>query len=440
MRHRADIIIDNLNKKLLLAIQYACNTSGVQVPWDRVGEIVGPEISSGAVIQHLAKVRVKMVAEGLSVPPPLRRGGSGRTTIAPVTPKKHGVTKTPKTKPIKKKAKPQSEESEELEDWKNDDSDFEQPRAKRTKANTKRPNGRIIKKENSHDEDAGDDSNEDRVATGAGFLALEQNRSSPSTAKNTPSPKKSLIIALPSTTGGVEEEDVDMSGDERHAGATGGGDVRGHNVTTLAAAQMEPATGPNNASGYVGGYKSVHHASTQPSSFSAGLYRPNQSLFQQADDDFDFDFSNPGGGLPLDFNSDEYLRKVGITNLEPDGNGTYNASAQQSDFGYQPTNAYHESPTVFGNDHHGHLPLTHWSNDNSLVGSSMATTANQTPAENSAGTDFGGYFTANTQFQPDAFDGEAYDPSADHSMDSLNGGFFPNAFNNEYYGNGSYLD
>ena len=402
--------------------------------------MVGPEISSGAVIQHLAKVRVKMVAEGLSVPPPLRRGGSGRATIAPATPKKHGVTKAPKTKSIKKKAKPQSDESEELEDWKNDDSDFEQPRAKRTKQSAKRPNGRIIKKEDSQDEDAGDDSNEDRVAKGAGFLALENNQSSPSTAKNTPSPKKSLIIALPSTTGGAEEEDVDMSGDERHAGATGGGDVRGQNLTNLAAAQMEPGTGPTNASSHVSGNNGLPHASTKGSAFNPGLYRTNQSLFQQADDDFDFDFSNPVGGLPLDFNSDEYLRKVGITNLEPDGSGTYNGGAQQSDFGYQPANAYHESPAVFDNNHFGHLPLTHWSNDTSFVGSSMATTANQTPAENSAGTDFGGYFNDNTQFPADAFDGEAYDPSADHSMDSVNGGFFPNAFNNEYYGDSSYVD
>ena len=442
-----------MDKKLLLAIQYACNTSGVAVPWDKVGVLMGPEISPGAVIQHLAKVRVRMVELGLSVPPPLRRGGSGRSTNATSTPKKLGVAKVAKTKSIKKKTKPQSDDSDEQEDWKNDDSDldFGQPRAKRTKSNAKGSNGRTIKKEDSHDEDASDGTNEEFVATGAGFLALENDHGSPETAKNTPSTKKSLIVALPSTAGGIKEEDVDMSANEREAEATGGGVARGQSygdyssspynqeLANLAAAQMEPATGPINTSSYGGTYNNFDHTGPQVSTFVGGLYHPNQPLFQQAGDNLDFDIFNPGAEVPIDFNSDEYLNNVGVINTGTDGNGTYNGTAQDSTCNYQPTNAYHDSPAVFDNNHYGHLPLTHWSNDNSFAGSSMATTANQTPAENSAGTDFGGYF-ANAQFQADAFDGATYDPSASHGMGSLNMAYVPDAFSNEYYGNGSYLD
>ena len=72
-----------MDKKLLLTIQYVCNGDGVRIPWDKVGRIMGAQISDGAVIQHLAKLRQRMVAQNLSVPPPLRRGGGYMTTTFP---------------------------------------------------------------------------------------------------------------------------------------------------------------------------------------------------------------------------------------------------------------------------------------------------------------------------------------------------------------------
>ncbi len=65
-----------MDKKLLLTIQSVCNAEGVRIPWGQVGKIMGDKISDGAVIQHLAKLRQRMVNQGLSVPPPLRRGGT----------------------------------------------------------------------------------------------------------------------------------------------------------------------------------------------------------------------------------------------------------------------------------------------------------------------------------------------------------------------------
>ena len=73
----ADTFAEEMDKKLLLAVQYQCNLVGVAIPWTEIGAIMGEGITGGAVIQHLAKLRARMIAQGLSVPPPLRRGGGG---------------------------------------------------------------------------------------------------------------------------------------------------------------------------------------------------------------------------------------------------------------------------------------------------------------------------------------------------------------------------
>ena len=77
-----------MNKKLLLAIQYVCSTQGPRLPWNEIGKIVGnkradgrvKDLSEGAITQHLAKMRIKMIDAGEDVPPPLRKGGGLRST------------------------------------------------------------------------------------------------------------------------------------------------------------------------------------------------------------------------------------------------------------------------------------------------------------------------------------------------------------------------
>nr|KMM67309.1 hypothetical protein CPAG_03644 [Coccidioides posadasii RMSCC 3488] len=68
---------DELDKQLLLSIQYACNAAGIKIPWGNVATLMGNNITEGAIVQHLAKLRARMEEEGIRVPPPLRRGGSG---------------------------------------------------------------------------------------------------------------------------------------------------------------------------------------------------------------------------------------------------------------------------------------------------------------------------------------------------------------------------
>ncbi|KAL2412721.1 hypothetical protein ABEF95_005199 [Exophiala dermatitidis] len=83
---------DDLDKGVLLAIQYASAEAGIKLPWQRVAELMGPKFSEGAIVQHLAKLRSIMASEGIPVPPPLRRGMITRT------PSKVYTTATPKHK------------------------------------------------------------------------------------------------------------------------------------------------------------------------------------------------------------------------------------------------------------------------------------------------------------------------------------------------------
>ena len=55
-----DSSIDDMDKKLLLSIQSECNAQGVNIPWNNIAALVGPTITGSAVIQHLAKLRIRM--------------------------------------------------------------------------------------------------------------------------------------------------------------------------------------------------------------------------------------------------------------------------------------------------------------------------------------------------------------------------------------------
>lgn len=56
---------------LLLLLEHVCVRDGVSLPWDAVGMMLTPQLTSEAIKQHLAKVRKARQAEGLEVPPAL---------------------------------------------------------------------------------------------------------------------------------------------------------------------------------------------------------------------------------------------------------------------------------------------------------------------------------------------------------------------------------
>ncbi|CAG7950474.1 unnamed protein product [Penicillium nalgiovense] len=63
--------------RLLLAIQYVCNKTGVKIPWKDAAEVMGEKFTEGAIVQHLSKLRSKREEQDKPNPPPLKRAANG---------------------------------------------------------------------------------------------------------------------------------------------------------------------------------------------------------------------------------------------------------------------------------------------------------------------------------------------------------------------------
>ena len=70
------------DQRCLLALQHVLSTKGIKIPWDEVGAKLGPTITEGAIVQHLAKLRTRLENEGYKVTPALQRGGRIRSSRA----------------------------------------------------------------------------------------------------------------------------------------------------------------------------------------------------------------------------------------------------------------------------------------------------------------------------------------------------------------------
>ena len=100
----ANEVVDWEEKMLMLSLQLAANERGITLPWYRVVHHLNNldiPATEGAIIQHLAKMRQRLVASGEGVPPALRRGGvtnvgsKGSTARSSAT--KQSATKSNKT-------------------------------------------------------------------------------------------------------------------------------------------------------------------------------------------------------------------------------------------------------------------------------------------------------------------------------------------------------
>ncbi|KAL8750923.1 MAG: hypothetical protein Q9184_006245 [Pyrenodesmia sp. 2 TL-2023] len=136
---------EEMDKKLLLTVQWACNKKGVKIPWDIVGREMGETITESAVIQHLAKLRQRMVKDDLPVPPSLTRGGRNEKKTA-----EHKSTANRVSKRVaKKKASgPHDEEEDSDSDGEYDSEEVVTP--KKTAKKGKKPATKTrVKKEDS---------------------------------------------------------------------------------------------------------------------------------------------------------------------------------------------------------------------------------------------------------------------------------------------------
>lgn len=513
-----------MDKKLLLAMQYQCNFAGLAVPWTEIGAIMGEGITGGAVIQHLAKLRIRMVNQGLSVPPPLRRGGAGSristsASSAPKakpTPTKNGNAQTAsnttkhnsvKSKKSGKKAAPGSDESEEEDDsWNNDESDAEygEPHAKRAKPNVKGRKSRNIKIEEDSDEevttpsnapkrkhdnskstpggDVEDDSHNGLVAAGAPWLTLEDDYvGHPKTGNKTPYKKKSFIVSLRTNPhkndaifkdedtddeeseeevidGGVEsfvDESHILSNEEMNQEFSNS--PYNQNFEGLAAAQLEPASDPNDDNGM---YNNSYHAGSQAMPFNGGLYSNRQtfvndfdnqynnlSAFQASDSIFQNDGlvqsqamagvdNDDGGNFDMGQLDDQgtglfgELGGHGVANTDFfQNNGLLNGIGQRHDFSYQTGIGHNASfnaagglPHLNGNNHIQSVPYpiqTSWPSNHSA---SNETSVNQTPAGTSAGADAGTGYFGNEDYSLGSFNNANIDYSANDGLDMFDVG------------------
>ena len=439
-----------MDQKLLLSFQYASNVAGLTVPWDEIGRVMGERITGSAVIQHLAKTRIRMQKRGLQVPPPLRRGGGGSSRIpateiaaAPTTAatadksnlkaKTKAKTTPRKAKKATKKGNTLSDDSGSDDDWKDDDSDAEYggPAAKRAKS-TKGPMKRKIKTEDSDDENIplskapkrkasdfkpseersafghtdingvpidDDMETEDEIMVGSGepWLELDEDNGKSTTSKKTPV-KKTLVVSLPTTPA---KTDMFKTGDHENNVV---GDVQaGYQIENHGDPFTNGSTeGLINTNGYGGAYG-------------------NNGGFQSQD-------GNHDGAFPGSFVVDGGYDTNVANTFGTDTFGT-NMTGDGSI-----SDSYH-----FGSGSTVPYPIqTSWPDQGSMESSSYYPSLDQTPAATSAGADFGGGYFENSQFDIGSFSDASYDFAANNSNlfnpDEVDGNFV----NDGYFGSNTY--
>ncbi|CAL5875241.1 uncharacterized protein PFLUO_LOCUS9545 [Penicillium psychrofluorescens] len=92
---------------LLLCLQFKCNQESIKLPWTEVAKLIPGPVTESSIIQHLAKLRTRRIAEDKWIPPPLKR------SAATAESKKAGTRKKTTAKKTKTK---QTDETDDNED------------------------------------------------------------------------------------------------------------------------------------------------------------------------------------------------------------------------------------------------------------------------------------------------------------------------------------
>ncbi|PYI36934.1 hypothetical protein BP00DRAFT_411037 [Aspergillus indologenus CBS 114.80] len=162
----------------------------VKIPWTEVANTMGHNVTEGAIVQHLAKLRSRRVAAGKPVPPPLRRGGLGAPSKPTGLP---SGKNTPDSKPQRVIAGTKHNGETGASDFADVDSssdeDYVEGRASKSRkkrtntagSRARRKRKPIVKLE--HDTDGYDSDEEDEddslLVPGAEFLDCPNSMSSP---------------------------------------------------------------------------------------------------------------------------------------------------------------------------------------------------------------------------------------------------------------------
>ncbi|KAL2010800.1 hypothetical protein VTN00DRAFT_3518 [Thermoascus crustaceus] len=156
---------------------------------------MGNNVSEGAIVQHLAKLRVRRVAANKDVPPPLRRGGTGAVPKSSASDAVAGPS-TEVSDKSKSKSKKKDGDEESVSSAASDASSDEEYGKKRRSKKTKTKNKKVkreskevdLKSEPATDGEsegrdkqiALDDRGNELVAIGAQFLSYPNDKNLPS--------------------------------------------------------------------------------------------------------------------------------------------------------------------------------------------------------------------------------------------------------------------
>lgn len=215
-----------MDKQLLLSLQSVCNDKGVKLPWDEVGESMQKKVSGGAIIQHLAKLRQRLAAQGVKVPPPLRRGGGSGISTSGVRNVGSGTPTTPKKKISAANGNSENNASESEEEFDVDKaSDSEEDfgswhaeknatKAKGRKPKVKEADGSEIKQE---DENAANETGAKRNSAKNSNGSLKRKRGPAERRfqkrKNSKSDRHTPLTESNSEEGSSSDDDIQNSSD-----------------------------------------------------------------------------------------------------------------------------------------------------------------------------------------------------------------------------------
>ena len=180
----ADMLVAEVDLKLLLAIQYVCEKAYIAVPWDDVARVMGPATTGSDILDYLASTRTQMVARGLDVPPPLNLPGK--------------IEKVNRESPHNSNSSDDDDEARDVDD---SDIKYGEPMAKRAKMSTKDSSKRKV-----HDDtDDGEHMNAEIIITGQRRLGSEDDYASKPKTDPRALYKKGLVVCPPPVRKDVHE-------------------------------------------------------------------------------------------------------------------------------------------------------------------------------------------------------------------------------------------
>lgn len=231
-------------------------------------------ISDGAIVQHLAKLRTRMVEAGLEVPPPLRRGG---TTMPS---KMGGGTSRPlRNSKVKKEPKDDYDDeqgSEEEETYRRESGRGRKEKLRKHKHKSMR--SKVSDDDDDSDEESSPSSDSDSedgdeyTAVGAPWLEYPNDKAPVSdeeerqeTAEPAPKPTKIVKLRLPNAYGETRQ----------------GSDIDGNRPEVESAQPEEQAS--EMSGGYQGAYypPTTHQTLNQPINMEAGSVHPMVSQLNE---------------------------------------------------------------------------------------------------------------------------------------------------------------